>query len=37
MKDARFASIVSPTSYDTPATQTESGAAGHPRRTIVRQ
>ena len=35
MKDERFASIVSQTSYDMPATQTESGAAGHPRRTIV--
>ena len=30
MKDERFASIVSQTSYDMPATQTESGAAGHP-------
>ena len=35
MKDERFAAIVSQTSYDMPATQTESGSAGHPRRTIV--
>ena len=35
MHDERFASIVSQTTYDMPATQKEDGSAGHPRRTIV--
>ena len=35
MRDERFASIVSQTTYDMPATQKEDGSAGHPRRTIV--
>ena len=35
MQNPQFASIVSQTSYELPATQTADGRAAHPRRTIV--